>query len=267
MLKKYNMSDCNGVDTPLDPGTARAMMLLPTDKVDAKVAKEYQGLIGELIWLLKTRPDLQFTISFLSRFLKCATQAHLDFARGRPLRFLKQTANYGIVFAPGNGEWTLSGASDSDLAGDLLTARSTLGYYAKLGEFGTILSGCGLDRKISTSTGQAETYAMQSLIKDVVWLRTLLTELSYPMPGPTPLFTDNDGVLKQSTKAVNHTSAKHYRIAQAYIRQNVLDLVVKVLGINTKDNGSDIYTKALHAPSFLIHQRTIMGPQSPPDDK
>jgi hypothetical protein len=149
------------------------------------------------------------------------------------------------------------------LAGDLKTARSTLGHYLKLGEFGAVVATCGLDRKISTSSGQAETYAMQSLVKDTVWARGLLRELGFPMDGPTPLRTDNDGVLKQSTKTVNHSTAKHYRIAQAYIRQQVSDLTIAVQGEDTETNESDIFTKALPAPAFLRHQSTILGPQMP----
>ena len=227
------MTDCKGTDTPLDPGTARAMMLLPTGEVDVEVMRKYQTLVGELRWLLKTRPDLLFTISFLSRFLVSATQKHLDLALNRPLRFLRKTTNYGVVFCPGDGEWILSGASDSDLAGDLSSARSTLGHCLRIGEFGAVVTSCGLDKKISTSTGQAETYAMQSLVKDAVWARIFLGELGYAMEKPTPLRTDNDGVLKQSTKTINHASAKHYRIAQAYIREKVFDSTVEVLGVNS----------------------------------
>ena len=73
--------------------------------------------------------------------------------------------------------------------------------------------------------------------------------------------TDNDGVLKQSTKMVNHTDAKHYRIAQAYIRQHVQDETVVVLGEDTDDNETDMFTKALHAPKFMKHSVPIMGPQ------
>jgi hypothetical protein len=248
----------------MDPGTARALMLLPTEFVDPLVILLYQTLIGELIWLLKTRPDFHFTVCLLSRYLKNATQAHLDIALNRPLRFLKQTVNYGIVFYPGNEKWVLSGASDADLAGDLTTARSTLGHYARLGRYGAITARCGLDRRICTATGQAETYAMQALLKDIIWLLRLLSELRHTMTDATILRTDNDGVVKQSTKAINHTTAKHYRIAQAYIRQFCRDGTVKVAGEDTKLNETDIFTKALDAPLFVRHQGEMMGPQSPP---
>jgi hypothetical protein len=264
LLIDYGMQDCNGAETPMDPGTARAIMLLPTDVVDKKVIAQYQKLVGELQWLRKTRSDLHFTLSLLSRFLKNATKQHLDFARGRPLRFLKRTLGYGMAFYAGASKWELTGASDADLAGDLNSSRSTLGFFAKLGQFGTILSGCNLERKICTSTGQAETYALVSLVKSIIWLRNLLADLGHPMKGPTLLYVDNDGVLKQSTKTINHTTAKHYRIAQAYIRQQVEDGVVTVRRVSSDQNPADMNTKALHALLFHRHQAATMGPQVPP---
>ena len=45
---------------------------------------------------------------------------------------------------------------------------------------------------------------MQSLTKEVVWDRRLLHELHHGQESRTPLLTDNDGVMKQSTKAINH---------------------------------------------------------------
>ena len=95
-----------------------------------------------------------------------------------------------------------------------------------------------------------------------VWARVFLDELGFPMRLATPLRTDNDGVLKQSTKTINHTTAKHYRIAQAYIREKVSNSTIVVLGEDTETNEADIFTKALLAPAFLRHQATIMGPQT-----
>ena len=264
LLAEYGMTDCHATDTPMDPAMARTLMLLPTIMVDLVVLKQYQSLVGALIWLHKTRPDMMFTVNILCRFLKNATPQHLALARGRPLRYLKGTMKHGLVFQPGSGEWVLSGASDSDLAGDLKSSRSTSSYYTKLGEYGAVVCKSSLERKISTSTGQAETYAMQSLVKEVVWVRHLLNELRFPQMKPTLVDTDNAGVVKQSTKAINHSTAKHYRISQAYIRSKVEDGTLKVGSIASSQNAADMATKALHAPPFLLHRKEIMGPQSPP---
>jgi hypothetical protein len=263
LLAKFGMSDCTACSTPMDPGTARALMLLPTEPADPVACAEYQGLVGSLIWLFKTRPDMLFTGNLLSRFLKCATRAHYDLAVSRPLRYLKGTINNGIVFQPGTGAWELSGAADSDLAGDLTTARSTSGYYTCVGKFGAVSCSSVLEKKVSTSTGQAETYALQSLVKEVVWDRHMLQDLKIPCRMPTIIVTDNDGVFKQSTKTINHTAAKHYRMAQAYIRHKGEDKSIKVEQIDTKYNASDMMTKALHAPLFFRHRYRIMGPQLP----
>jgi hypothetical protein len=132
------------------------------------------------------------------------------------------------------------------------------------GEHGAISGSSKLERKIATSTGQAETYALVALAKEIVWLRHLLWDLKFPQTNPTLSYSDNDGVVSQATKAINHAAAKHYRLGQAYIRQLGESGVIKVQGISTSDNAADIYTKALHAPLFLKHRYTIMGPQEAP---
>jgi hypothetical protein len=261
LLTKHQMLDCTPTDTPMDAGTAKALMLLPVDTKDPAVVALYQALVGSLMWL-RTRPDMQFTINLAARFLQCATQAHYDLVLGRPLRYLKGTIDHGIVFMA--GEWTMSAYGDADLGGDLRTSRSTLGGYAVFGKFGAVACSSKLERKVATSTGQAETYALVSLAKEVVWLRHLVWDLGFPLSGPTFSYTDNDGVLSQATKAINHAAAKHYRLGQAYVRQLGKSELIKVRGISTHDNAADIFTKALAAPLFLKHRYSIMGPQRAP---
>ena len=69
-------------------------------------------------------------------------------------------------------------------------------------------------------------------------------------------------MLEQSTKT--GTTAKHYRIAQACIREKVGVPAATVLGQDTAMNAADLFTKALHAPLFKRHFDTIMGPQQAP---
>jgi hypothetical protein len=264
LLAKHGMTDARPVDTPMDPGTAKALMLLPTDGASASSIKEYQHIVGGLMWLMRTRPDMFFTINLLARFLKNATPDHVAIARGRPFKYLAGTTSYGIVISPGNVEWKLSGAADADLAGDLNSARSTSGTSAQLGQYGNVSSASRLDRKISTSTGQAETYAFQELCKEIIWIRLLLYELGYGQLHPTPCFTDNDGVLIQATKAVNHAMAKHYRIAQAFIKMLTGTKEVEVRRVDSAENPSDTFTKPLPQAAFDKHRLAIMGPQEAP---
>ena len=79
----------------------------------------------------------------------------------------------------------------------------------------------------------------------------------------SPLFSDNAGVVNQSTKQVNHGSAKHYRVAQATIRQHGDDKTIKVSHVDSADNTADILTKALPCLLFFKHRARLMGPQRP----
>jgi hypothetical protein len=265
MLLDNDMQNCIPVDTPMDPGTARALMLLPTEVVDQLVLKKYQSLVGSLLcpWLYKTRPDLMYVTNLLARYCRSATAAHLKLAM-RVLRYLKGTIDYGIVFQAGfENDGVLSTEGDADLAGDLLTSRSTSGGYVKLGEHGAVACNSSLERKISTSTGQAETYALASLVKEVVWIRHLLCELRLPQAKPTKTGTDYQGVEIQATKSVNHATAKHYRISQAYVRSKDLDGTIKVVKVSTALNHSDFLTKPLCRLLFERHRDAVMGPQQP----
>jgi hypothetical protein len=267
LLEKHGRTNSHlsrPADTPMDPGTAKALMLLPTDSATPETIKHFQEIVGGLMWLLRTRIDLMFTINLLCRFLKNATQAHVDFALGRPMRYLAGTISFGIVFAPGPGPWELSGTSDADLAGDLLTARSTSGHFTQVGEFGTIHSSSKLERKISNSTGMSETYSHAGLATELVWDRHIFRELGFPMKTASPALTDNTGVISQSTKAINHTGAKHYRINQAMIKQLNRDQEIKTDYVATDENGADFLTKALPFKAFAKHRLRTMGPQTCP---
>ena len=267
ILSTFDMTDSGQVDTPMDPGTAQALMDLPiatTDNLDTQVVKSYQKLVGMLIWLHKTRPDLLFTINLLSRFLKSPTARHFELARSRVLKYLQGTIYWGVVFCRENDTWKLSAQADADLAGDKHTSRSTLGYFARMGKYGAISFHSTLERKICTSTQQAETYAVSSCLRDVLWIRVLLGELGAIQADPTVIDSDNQGVQLQSIKQINHATAKHFRISQAFIRQNGEDGSSRINKVDSKDNASDTFTKPLYAAAFKTHRLTIMGPQAPP---
>ena len=265
LLDSYDMLDSHPVDTPMDAGTAKTLMLLPDDQHTPVTLKAFQGLVGSLIWLQqRTRPDLNYVVCLLSRFLRCASSRHLELAKNRVLKYLNGTRDLGISFYSTDADWKLTGSADADLAGDLKTSRSVLSTNTTLGTFGCISSRSALERKVCTSTGQAETYSFGSLCKEIIWDRLLLKELGYPQEDPTPAYSDNDGVIIQSTKAVNHATAKHYRISQAFIRQLGEDGVVKAIPVDTAYNSSDLGTKPLAFQLFSRHRGALMGPQTAP---
>jgi hypothetical protein len=182
-LKEQKMEGARPVDTPMDPGSAKVLMQPPQDEFTKDSIEFYQAIVGVLIWLCHCRPDLDFAVNLASRFLRCAaSQKHIDLiCTGRIFQYPHGTRDYGLV--SDEEDWIPTGCSDADLTGDIKSARSTLSFNTRLGRFGCISS--FLERKICTSTGQAENYTCVRLCREVIWERGILREMGFPQLMPT----------------------------------------------------------------------------------
>lgn len=91
----------------------------------------YRRLIGQLFYLMVTRPDIQFSVNLLSQFITIPRRTHMDAAM-RILRFLKQTAGQGL-FLPAAGDLKLQAYCDADWGGCPMNRRSYMGFFISLG--------------------------------------------------------------------------------------------------------------------------------------
>jgi len=116
------MDECNSVLIPMVPGSK-----LTKDVNGVRIDKTYyKQMIGSLIYLLATRPDMMYSISLISRFMETATELHHQAVR-KIFRYLKGTIDYGLFYKKGKSQ-ELVGFCDSDYIGDLNDKRSTSGY-------------------------------------------------------------------------------------------------------------------------------------------
>jgi hypothetical protein len=97
------------------------------EKVNATL---YKQIVGSLMYLTSTRPDIMYAVSLISRYMECPAEAHLLAAK-RIFRYLKGTADYGILYKRDNNS-TMIGFSDSDYAGSLDDRKSTSGLVFML---------------------------------------------------------------------------------------------------------------------------------------
>ncbi|UYV62579.1 hypothetical protein LAZ67_2001174 [Cordylochernes scorpioides] len=122
ILQKYNMQDCKHISTPLDPNTN-----LDNFNSSKEVNKtQYQELIGCLLYLsTKSRPDIAFAVTLLSRYNQNPREMHMDAAK-RILRYLKGSKQYGLIYTKGDVE--LKAYTDASWnCGRSNKARSTAG--------------------------------------------------------------------------------------------------------------------------------------------
>lgn len=122
ILKRFGMENCNAVCNPMVPGSKLDM----DDGGECIDQTFYKQIIGSLIYITMTRPDLQFVVSLLSRFMAKPTQLHLQAAK-RVLRYLSGTMDFGIWYKRG-GAGEILVYTDSDFAGDVDSRKSTFGY-------------------------------------------------------------------------------------------------------------------------------------------
>jgi len=122
ILKRFKMDQSNSVQNPIVPG------FKPTkDEEGAKVDKTYfKQVMGCLMYIMSTRPDMVFSVSLLSRYMENPTELHLQLAK-RVLKYLKGTFQLRIFYKKG-GDDEIVAYTDSDYAGDLEDRRSTSRY-------------------------------------------------------------------------------------------------------------------------------------------
>ena len=96
-----------------------------------KDPSQYRQLVGRLIYLTITRPDIPYSVHMLSRFMHAPRKPHME-ATLRVLRYLKSSPGQGLFF-PSHNDLSLRAFSDSDWAGCPISHRSTPGYYVFLG--------------------------------------------------------------------------------------------------------------------------------------
>ena len=122
ILQKFKMMDCRSEALPL-----AANEKFRKDDGEKKVNNSFfRSLIGNLLYLTSTRPDIMFAASLLSRFMQEPSQVHFGAAK-RVLRYLQGTMDYGIMYKFG-GNLNLIGYSDSDWVGSIDDMKSTSGY-------------------------------------------------------------------------------------------------------------------------------------------
>ena len=126
-LKKFGMEDCKGYTTPM-PAKHH---LGPDDNGKEFDQKVYHSMIGSLLYLCASRPDIMLSVCMCARFQAAPKESH-HLAVKRILRYLAYTPTLGLWYPKGS-KFDLVGFSDADYAGDKVDRKSTSGTCHFLG--------------------------------------------------------------------------------------------------------------------------------------
>ncbi|CAJ2637826.1 unnamed protein product [Trifolium pratense] len=242
-----------GIDTRLLGAKPAKTLLDPSVKLHQDTSPpfediaSYRRLVGKLLYLTTTRPDIAFVTQQLSQFLTSPTQAHYDTAC-RVVKFLKGSPGRGLYFSR-TSKLQLLGFTDANWVGCLDTRRSTSGYCFFLGS-SLISWRAKKQHTIARSSSEAEYCALSFAACELQWLAYLLKDLRVSCVKPPVLYCDNQSALHIAANPVFHERTKHLEIDCHFVREKLQQDVFKLLLIHTKSQLADFFTKPLLPKSF-----------------
>jgi Reverse transcriptase (RNA-dependent DNA polymerase). len=257
VLRDFDMWECKPVATPMD--TTTRIQPSPADYVAEPETKQwYARAIGSLMYaMLGTRPDIAFSVFFLSRHLANPTAAHVQAVK-RVMRYLKGTIDFELAFK--NPIGPLQGYSDADWAGDLDSRKSTTGFIFNLGS-GAISWKSKKQPSVALSSCEAEYMAQTQATREAIWLRRLLQELQgTTKTGELPttvIFGDNQGAIALTKNPEHHERSKHISIQWHFTREKVEEGLVDIRYTPTSKQVADGLTKALPRGPFETFRKAL----------
>ena len=164
ILKVFKMNDCNAIKIPME----LHLKLQRETEGKQENSINFRSLIGSLRYLMNTRPDLTYSVSYLSRFMDKPSSEHLSAAK-RILRYLKGTVNYGLLYNRGDRDMKITGYSDSDFVGDINDRKSTSGQIFFMGGL-PITWNSVKQRVVALSTCEAKYITVSSAAHQSLWI-------------------------------------------------------------------------------------------------
>ncbi|RVW78573.1 Retrovirus-related Pol polyprotein from transposon TNT 1-94 [Vitis vinifera] len=244
LLQETGMSGCQPVNTPIEEGLK---LCVEPNQVSTDKGR-YQRLVGRLMYLAHTRPDLAYALSVVSQYMHNPGEQHMN-AVMRILRYLKNAPGKGILFAKNVNHQSIEVYTDADWAGAVDDKRSTSGYFTFVG--GNLVTWKSKKQNVvARSSAEAEFRGMALGLCEALWLRLLLQDLGYLSRQPIRLFCDNKAACDIAHNPVQHDRTKHVEVDRFFIKEKLDDKIVELPKIRSEDQVADILTKVVSSQVF-----------------
>ena len=249
LIKRFGMDSAKHMSTPMSTNC-----YLDKDESGQSIdIKQYRGMIGSLLYLSASRPDIMFSVCMCARFQSNPKQSHLSAVK-RIMRYLLGTINLGLWY-PKNSTCNLIGYSDSDFAGSKTDRKSTSGTCQFIGS-ALVSWHSKKQNSVALSTAEAEYISAGSCCAQILWMKQQLSDYGIILDR-IPIKCDNTSAINLSKNPVQHSRTKHIEIRHHFLRDHVLkgDCVLEF--VDTKNQLADIFTKPLPKEVFFSIRREL----------
>ncbi|KAI3702504.1 hypothetical protein L6452_28242 [Arctium lappa] len=202
------MENSKPIGTPMAPGTKIGSD--PSGK--AVDIRTYRGMIGSLMYLTSSRPDIMFSTCLCARYQANPKEIHLSVVK-RIFRYLKGTADLGLWY-PKDTSFELTSYTDADHA-------------------------------------EAEYVAAASCCSQVLWMRTQLRDYDFHF-NKIPIYCDSNSAIAITANPVQHTKTKHIDVRYYFIKDNVEKGTIELFFVKTEYQLADLFTKPLDEKRFTF---------------
>ncbi|GKA90470.1 putative ribonuclease H-like domain-containing protein, partial [Tanacetum coccineum] len=215
------------------------------DGIDVDV-HVYRFMIGSLMYLTTSRPDIMFAVCACARFQVTPKASHLNAVK-RILRYLKHQPKLGLWY-PRDSPFKLEAFSDSDYGGASLDKKSTTCGCQFLGRR-LISWQCKKQTIMENSTTEAEYVAAANCCGQVLWTQNQMMDYGFNFMN-TRIHIDNESTISVIKNPVAHSRTKHIKIRFHFIRDCYEKRLIEVIKIRTDSNVADIFTKGFNVTRF-----------------
>lgn len=250
MIKKFGLEDFKPMKTLMSMKTK----LTRDEEGESVDNTKYRGMIGGLLYLTISRPDIMFSVCLCAHFQEDSKNSHLE-AVNRIFRYIKGTTHLGIWYPKGSGIETLVYA-DSDHARDYVDRKSTSGVYTSI--WCCITSWFSKKQTALAIAATIVEYVNTGKVcQQALWMKQALIDYGIRL-SDIPIMWDNKGAIDLGKNYVQHSRTKHIEIMHHFLRDNVQKRNISIENVVSEDKLVDILIKPLkHEPFNYL--RLVLG--------
>ncbi|KAG8645680.1 hypothetical protein MANES_10G083250v8 [Manihot esculenta] len=239
MPKKFKMNELKGIETPINSN-----IKLNRDEKGKEVdEKLYRGMIGSLLYLFASRPDIYFSACLCIRFQSNPKESHLV-AIKRTFRYLISILYVGLWYP-----------NDSDFAGSRMDIKRTSGTCQFL-DHALVFWFSKKQTSVTLSTTKVEYIVAGSCVAQILWMKQQLNDYDIKVYH-VPIKCDNTSAINLTKNLVQHSRTRHIEIRYHFIRDHVQNYDIDLEFVLTEKQLTDIFTKPLSEEVFCRIRRKL----------